>query len=494
MSIACLWVNLVPAFESPDESAHFDYVFALASNGGLLRAADGPVGTDPRVATAIRDSDLLRISHHNDQRVAATYGSNLYREAIRIENEVYRDYSPRTSGAVRPELASVYPFVPYALYALVALPFRGDVLSALYACRFASVAFTAIGILGWSGILRRIGIGKVHAIALVTIVAFFPLTSFVGSYVQPDTVAFAIVSLLLLVALRIRDGHANLAHGFTFALLLSMLYGTKLQFAAVVGIATILPVARAYGSGRSTRKCAALVGGGLVAGLGTIAFASRWVMSGSRSANYFEGPHSLTSALRPHFSTDLFAFLLVGSRTAIIDLFGGGDASRSFWGVFGWLDTPIRIVDFRRSQAFASAETLATEFAGTTFVIALAIGLQRLIRIATRRSSKTAFRLATNDPAINSYVAFALLLVCLYVSSGDVFGAQGRDWFALETVAFASASWYAMRAFPRRLRRLGSAIVLASLVVYASIGSASALTTIEDRFYGPAIPNHELQR
>lgn len=486
-ALGCLWVNLVPAFESPDESAHFDYAYALASAGGLLRSADGPVGDDPRVATAIRATDLARIAHHHDERVATTFRNVRFRALLRLENDAYRDYSARLPESVRPELASVYPFVPYAVYALAAYPFRNDVLASLYACRFASVALTAIGLLAWSRILRRLRVGKIHSLALLAIVAFFPLTSFVGSYVQPDGVAFAIVSLLLLVTLRIRDGHADIVHGIAYAFLVSILYGSKLQFAFAVGIATIVPVVRAYRRDPSGRKRSKIVASALVAGIGIMYASTRWVMHDDTSSNYFQGPHTLTSAFAQHASSRPLTYLFSGTRDAVTDLFFGGIASRSFWGVFGWLDAPIQIHDSRTTAAFATLETFATEVAGIAFVIALGSSLRRLGRIAWRRSPQTAFRIATNDPAINAYIVFALLIVSLYVVSADAFGAQGRDWFALEVVAFASASWYAVRALPRRWRRQGSAFVLASLALYASIGSVSAITTIEDRYYGPAV-------
>ena len=180
VALACIWANLVPAFQSPDEPAHFDYAYSLATASTLLRAADGPAGFDPRVRILMRDADLNRITFHANERVPKSYGTDAFFERVRRETSAFRSYSPLQAGAVRSPLTSVYAFVPYALYAVAAYPFRHDVAASLSACRFASIAFTGFAILIWSRILRRLHVQKIHALALLAIVAFFPLTSFIG--------------------------------------------------------------------------------------------------------------------------------------------------------------------------------------------------------------------------------------------------------------------------------------------------------------------------
>ena len=484
ISLACIWVNLVPAFQSPDEPAHFDYAYSLATAGTLLRAADGPAGYDPRIQVLMRDADQPRMAFHADERVPKSYGTDAFFEQVRRETSAYRNYSPLQAGAVRSPLTSVYGFIPYALYAIAAYPFRHDVAASLAACRFASVAITGFAILIWSRILRRLHVGKVHALALLAIVAFFPLTSFIGSYVQTDGVAFLIVSALLLVTLRIRDGHVGARHSVAYAVLVAALYGAKLQFAVTVGLSTIVPVAFAYTQMASVRM-RAFTASMLLASMATVFAVTRWVMQGTEGASYFQGRHTLTSALVEHVPTEVTTFLWTEFRVAMSDLYGGGISQQSFWGLFGWLDTPIRIIDYRITDGVSLIETLGTLLAIVTIVASAILGLNRLVRIGRTRSVYVALRLASNDPAFNAYLLFVALFIVLFVVSGNLFRAQGRDWYALEVVAFASASWYGARVFPRQWRRVYSSLVLVSLAALSMAGSAFALTTIEDRFYRP---------
>ena len=495
VALACIWTNLVPAFQSPDEPAHFDYAYSLATAGRLMRAADGPAGYDPRVQIFMRNADLKRIAFHVDERVPKSYGTRAFYERIRRETGAYRGYSPLQSNTVRSPLMSVYGFVPYVLYAVAAYPFRDDVVASLAACRFASIAFTGFAIFMWSRILRRLHVRKAHALALIAVVAFFPLTSFIGSYVQPDGVAFLIVSALLLVTLRIRDGCVDARHAFAFAVLVAALYGTKLQFAVAVGFATIVPVAIAYTRNASVRM-RAFAASILLVSVATMIVATRWVMQDSNSTSYFQGRRTLTSALVEHVPTGVTTFLSTEFRVAMSNLYGGGISQQSFWGLFGWLDTPIRIVNYHITDGVSRFETFGTVLVIVTIAASAILGLRRLVRVGRRRSVGIAFRLASNDPAFNAYLLFVTLFIVLFVVSGDLFRAQGRDLYALEVVAFACASWYGARAFPRRWRRAYSRLVLVSLATLSMASSAFALTTIEDRFYRHLAvgPNPDLTR
>ncbi len=495
VALGCMWVNLVPAFESPDEPAHFDYAYSLASAGHLLRAADGYAAFDPRVAIMMRDAGLNRIAFSAGERVERSYGSPRYYAKIRRDTANYAGYTPDAANAPRSPLMNVYPFVPYALYAVAAFPFRTDVGRSLVACRFASVAFTAIGLFAWSRTMRRLRVSRAHALALLAIVVFFPLTAFVGSYVQPDTVAFLLVSILLLVALRIRDGGANVAHGVVYAILLTILYGTKLQFAVAVGLATIVPVVIAYARKFGVATSVGLASACALALAGMFAL-MQWIMQGSKSPSYFQGRQTLTSAFFEHAATGEARFVLDESRFLIGDLLGGGTSQRSFWGLFGWLDAPIRIVNYTTTDAFATFETIGTAIVLVAVVATLALRLRRLVRVASHRAVSVAIRIAARDPAMNAYLFFAAIFVTLFVISDNVFGAQGRDWYPFEVVAFLSASWYGVRAFPRRLQPFFSVLALASLAVVSTVGSAFALTTLEDRFYQPIEPTRHpnLQR
>jgi hypothetical protein len=484
MALSVVWVQLVPIFQSPDEPAHFNYAFAIASAGQLLAAEDRTTDVDPRVTALQEAAGQDRLTFHPQERVAPGYGSPLMYERMRRDVSHVRADSPLDPGAPRPTLISVYPFFPYALYAVAAFPFRGDVVTALFACRYASVAISFLGLLVWSRILTRLGVSKPHALWLLAIFSFFPLTSFVSSYVQPDGVAFFVVSLVLLAALKIRDGAADVGHGVIFGLTLALLSATKLQYFLAVGLATIVPVAFAYGRKSVTRETRAIVAAAVAASSTVMLVVSLIIEHSKTNASYFGGGLLAGLAHAPAHSS-LPAALAAEASTAFTDLFAGGESSRSFWGMFGWLDTPVRILNDRFSSDLNGVETFGTLLVMLALLIVAGVRVVRTLKVARRRGFWSALRIASQDPVANAYAIFASILFCLYVSSDNVFGAQGRNWYGFEMAAFLCVSFYAPRLLPKRARAIAAACGLVALSSYSAVAAAASLTSVEDRFYGP---------
>ncbi len=486
-ALGLLWVGVVPMFESPDEPAHFDYAYALASAGTLLRAQDGRPAFDPRVAAAMADSDFKRIAFNVDETVPPGYGTPAF--AARVERDAARAYAARAPGATRPQLAATYPVLPYLLYALAIAPVRSDVVASLYAARCASVLLTALGLLVWSRILPRLGLRPATALFVLAVGALFPLTSFVASYVQPDGVAFPLAGLVLWCALRIRDGATDKPSVVGYGLALAALVGTKPQFALAVGVATIVPVVLAHARrGIAPARRWALAAAVALPLLAVTAL-DQWTMAGSTDQTYYQGSHTLTSALSEHAAGGggaAAAYVVGETGRAWADLFGGGTSFRSFWGIFGWLDTPLVIGGAGLSALLARIELIGTALAALGLLVSLAGVARRLVAVARERSPRTALVLLGHDPVLNAYLVFALLLLALYIASNDLFGAQGRNWYALELVAFLVAIRYAVRPLPRRLRRVASGAAMAFLAFYATVGAAYAITNVEDRYYHPA--------
>src|SRR5262249_21841025 len=162
----------------------------------------------------------------------------------------------------------------------------------------------------------------------------------------------------------------------------------------------------------------------------------------------------------------------------------------SFWGIFGWMDTPIQIGHHRTHELIQYA-TLAAGW------IVLALTLVRIEQVASRliclwwRGRRwLAVRLALSNPLINSYFVFTLFMFYLYIRLENRFAAQGRNWLPFMMPIFLVGLVYAPKALTLRRTRLAfSAVLTAGLLLYCIIGSYYALRTIHRRYYSQH-PSH----
>src|SRR5262249_26879061 len=108
----------------------------------------------------------------------------------------------------------------------------------------------------------------------------------------------------------------------------------------------------------------------------------------------------------------------------------------------------------------------------------------RLWVLARRRGVRAAGRLVVGDVLLNSYVFFTVVMVSLYVRTGNFFAAQGRNWLPFLLPIFMTALVYAPRALylPAPKRWLSGAMA-AGLFVFVAAGAYSAPGNIRSRFY-----------
>ncbi|PZS07336.1 MAG: hypothetical protein DLM70_03680 [Chloroflexi bacterium] len=206
--ILCVrWVFLVPIDEAPDEPSHLDYAFAIYSAGHLLNARDNPItyGYASAYSTYLaRQTMLHRIAFHPDAKVSGAYGSGGYYRAL--DRSAPRQTVRR--GIVRaPQYLEVNPVGFYALLAgwIWLISHVTDSLVALFfAARLFSVLLLACSLILTYAIARELRFPSSRALLLTACVGFFPLTTFVSSYVQPDNLSLTAWSLCMYLALRIR--------------------------------------------------------------------------------------------------------------------------------------------------------------------------------------------------------------------------------------------------------------------------------------------------
>lgn len=479
---AVWWVFLVPIYESPDEPAHLDYALGIHANKGLLIARhttfkDLPVDAHPYTPYLRKRSGVDQIAFNSHAKVPLDYGKPGYFAALD------RDAPPRSSIVIdHPcQLAALYPFGYYALVALwiegVAY-FKEGIVATFFGARLLSVVLLVITLSLIYATTRLLHYRPAFGVLITACIGLFPLTSFISSYVQPDNLSFTLVTLSYYLALRARNKRLSAASVFYLGTALGALLVTKIHFwlavtPAVVGMIAAEMFALSAPRRRWLSRGVCLLTPSLLLG-------SVWLWTVWGTENYFAPPDR---------SLDRMTSVLRLTRTAIEDYFGG-PSHISFWGVYGWLDTPLK---FRNTRA---TEAIGFLVQATTWIL-FGLTLLRIERIASRLYTvtqagrgKAALRMALSNPVINSYFLFTALMIFLFVWTSNRFGAQGRNWFPLMLPIFLVSLDYA----PRALTLAGSRRALATFVAlgflfFGIVGNHYARESVRARYYYP--PNDQ---
>lgn len=497
MALATYWVWLVPMFQAPDEPTHFDYALTLYSTGGLLRA-DGRARVaydDPYVHPATRylvaRTFTSTVRFHHYIYMPLDYGRiDYYRGLERA--------APVVASNWRSEwLPWYWTAYPVGYYALVAawmglLGYFGvGVVGLFFGARLLSVALLGASLLLSYGIMRELRLREWRALLLTGIMGFFPLTTFVAAAVQPDNLSFALVSLSLYSALLARRG-AGSARYRAYALLgvaLGLLLITKYQFY----LCLLLPILFMLGAGRFASRSRSrhwrLATALLFAPSALTALVQLYILWGpALVATYLNqsGMHDPSSQRGPLPAgpLPLLRYVAGAAIAAFRNFYVDGQAATSFWGTFGWLDTPLV---FGSPDTDALVKVLVKGLSITLVALASAQIVRsctRLVALVRRGHGRSALRLACANPAVNSYFAFTALMFAVAIYNQN-FGLQGRYWLPLLLPAMLLSAVYAPRACGRgRAWRVCSAAIAGLLVLYAAFGSYYAVRSVSWRYYG----------
>lgn len=495
-AVSLAWVFLVPIYQSPDEPVHLDYALCLYEHGGLFRAND--VAAAQRVMEAPRfrgrpyifyllhpyslylaDRTELATVHFNAAaRMPPGYGTAAYFA------ELDRDRPPRPARIEAPPAQAYY--YPFGYYGLLALwiagvrQFSDSLVVTLFAARTFSTVLLVVTLLFTHATLKALGYRPRFRLLLTAIIGVFPLTSFISSYIQPDNLGLTLASAAFYCSARVRRDGATATALAGLGLALGALLITKLHFFVAVAV----PVAAMLATTLFARRA------GLVAWLRTAALVGLpSLATGSVYAWTIWGldyhPLKSVATRHGHGVVAFLTFLSDGLGRAVHNYYSGGTHD-TFWGTFGWADTPLVIggpnVDYLVRFAVQ----------GFTWIL-LALTLVRLERVASRlwrvarRGRKVlALRIACSDPITNSYFLFTVLMVALYVRTDNIFAAQGRNWLPFLLPIFLTALVYAPKALSLRAsRRVLSGVATAALAIYTAAACGSAPATLRARYYAP---------
>lgn len=483
-AVALAWVFYVPMFEAPDEAVHFEYSTALYSAGGLVAPRNVanmtvPAGRPIPYPTYLEDqSAVVVIAEKPDVKAPAGYGTSSY--YTMVDSGVFA--SETDQQLLNPPLLRYYPFGYYLLDAAVmgtTALFTRSPVALFFAARTLSAALLAVSLLLTYMLLRRLRCGRSLALALTGVIGLFPMTTMLSSSVQSDSLSFTLSTLALLAALEVRRRPHNLRWMAVLGIALGLLLVTKVHYFAIVATAVTAMIVTQRLDTRDARlwprEAAVLV-------LPAIALESIQVW-----AQWGSPPLVATGQLGdlPDFRAALAggpagiaAYIAHLTSFTFLDHTFGREFS-SFWGVFGWVDTPLVLG--------SPAITVAVWFLIAGFSIALLactltrlgqVGY-RLIRVARRGHLRRALRIAFSNPVAISY----FLLAAFLFSVEGYPGIQGRYYFALLPGVFWVALKYAPRALPGKFGPALFRMQVAGLVAYTVVGAIFAFPTLAARYY-----------
>ncbi|MBV8499278.1 MAG: DUF2142 domain-containing protein [Candidatus Eremiobacteraeota bacterium] len=485
-ALSAVWVFLVPIFQAPDEPAHFDYAASIYGAHRLIRLSDGSADwiVSPYTKYLLQALDFSRVAMNSSMRVPSGYGSRQY--FARIDAD-----APSLTRAIEPKgrINYIVPAYPVGFYALeaawmyvVALS-TGSLVSVFFAARLLCVFLLMTGLYFNYRTALNLGVPRWVSVALVAGIGFFPMTSFVSSYVQPDNLAYALVSAALFFATRLRSDTAPTRDLVLLAISLALLAVTKYQCFLAVALPALLLIAIRF---RFPTAAAVLAPAAALLAVQHWMIGQSNASAGSNVAagmalDHFRGIAALGFSATLHYvaATTLAAF---------VDCFVSGACAATFWQVFGWGDTPIFIVNGSIELWIRALVALVTIAVAVAVGWLIARNTARIARASRHGHPRLALESVAADPVFASYVVFVTLMLALYVATNNAFGAEGRHWYAFIFPAFLCLVWYAPSLFRAR-RRTFSALFAGALCCYSLVAAGYALADVAQRYYGRP-PSH----
>ncbi|MFZ1018554.1 MAG: DUF2142 domain-containing protein [Candidatus Cybelea sp.] len=486
-ALSTFWAFYVPIFQAPDEPAHFDYAMSIYQAKRLVRLTDGKPGwlVSPYTNYLLRASDFDRIAWHSSMRAPSGYGTRAYFAGLDAQAPSLTARFPKSDT-----INYIVPDYPFGFYALEALwmhtvaAFTGSLVSIFFAARLLCVFLLMLGLYFNYRTALELGMRPWVSAALVAAIGLLPLTSFVSSYIQPDNLAYTLVSAALFYAARF-GRVPSVAALLALGIALGLLAVTKYQFFLCVALpVALLVVTRLPIDGRKVASFVAVA----AALLPTAALLAvqHWYVdaplpAGQGSASDINLEHMrsiLALGLMPTVS-----YVFQAPFGAFMECFVEGGCAATYWQVVGWFDTPIVIGSAVIESAIRALISLASIATAVTILLLLVRNCRRIFTVATRGHAHVAARIASADAVFNSYLCFVAVMFALYIVTNNAFGAEGRHWYPVIFATFLCFVWYAPRALTRRYRTVTAAAVVA-LLLYSSVASGYALAAVSQRYYG----------
>jgi 4-amino-4-deoxy-L-arabinose transferase-like glycosyltransferase len=496
--LASYWVMLVAIYESPDEQLHLDYALNIYSAGRLITAREPLHNWNAAGGLHVyseylgEQSAVTTIAFHPDKKAPSGYGTRGYFD------DLDRGAPSEMAGGMESKPRTLYGYIviyPFGYYALLAAwlkvvsLFSTRLTTLFFAARFLSVILLTLSLFLVYGVARELRLSRGRALLITAVVGVFPMTSFVASYVQPDNLAFTLVMLSCYLALLARRKPLNVGLSAMLGISMGLLLVTKVHFY----VAVLLPVLGMLASDLLARRRTTpwftmvllVLGPSLALGL-----VQAWVVHGPSAGLAGFDPTRHNPGLQLALSQGKLAaaaFFIQGVGLAFRNFYLTGTTCWTFWGCFGYFDTPLIIFTPAKTLLIRYSIMLLNVLVFGMTVIRLEQVATRLIRLYKKGRGRAAACIAFSNPMLNGYFVFTAIMFVLFCISREAYVSQGRNWFPFIMPIFLAGTYYAPRALSSKsTRRFFAGFIMAGLVAYCVFASYSAIPTIKHRYYPAA--------
>ena len=423
------WVAIVPFFQMPDEPAHFCYVQKLAETRKLFLGKADTSFTE-EVTSAWREGGQEELSFSRVNKYDFSAGE-------------YGEYEKKMKNApleARSKLTDI-PLVPVQyppLYYLSATPFynlfySGNILDRDFAVRIFSALlglFTVFIVYKTAGLIFPKHKYVPETIALL--VSFNPMFTFISASINSDCLLNALFSLYIYYYIKICLNKHSLKDVLLLAAVVALGFLTKQPFILSL---VILVIALFFFLKLSIKIKLAIAAGCLL--VSTVAFVYL-------SQNF---PMPVISSSAGQF----FKHMLLKSVPFFYFDFIG-----SFFGNFGWLDTPM--------------PNVILNILFTVFYAAVLLFLVDAFR--SFKKNGEAF-LSAKQYMILAVPAIIYILSVIYIESNTKFGLQGRYFFPVISLIYSCLLGGLLSVIPEKFRArflFAAAILTVLLNMYCLFG------------------------
>jgi 4-amino-4-deoxy-L-arabinose transferase-like glycosyltransferase len=331
-----LWSGAIPFGQAPDEFSHFSLIQIVAEFGRLPRAGERYMSDE--LAEVIRLTEAGRIAFHRDRR-------QTFDEGVVAPNEPgILALAPTLRRTFERERPSTANFVPPLYHTVAALGYRlfyhQDALARFFGARLASVVFAVALVVVAYGLAREVFPDEPAMwVSIPTVVSFQPMVTYLGAVANSDILLFLLFGLATWLIVRIlrRGLNWRLAVGLGVTIGLGLL--TKpMVLTCGLGVAVALLVELARRPGERLKVLAmALLIVGLMLTIGGWYMLRNYQVQGSFLYNNPEVSNPYIERHldpRPDLSLAEYWSEIYYPRLK-------GFTFNSYWGQFGWVDTPM---------------------------------------------------------------------------------------------------------------------------------------------------------
>jgi len=356
--LAIGWDLSLPAFQGPDEPAHFGYVQHLAETGTAPNAATGESPNSTEVHDALLWLNLQPLTGNLSAKPAwSTADLKLWRQAVAAEPK-----GSRANGSGANAIAKNPPLY----YALMAIPYRVFVwlplLKRIFILRlFNALCYLATIALMWLIAGEIFGPVRWKQTLAAGVVALEPQLAYMSAVINADNLLIALTTAFMLAAIRLVRHGPSMRRVLTAAVLCAaafLTHGRGLVTVPVFAVGLCVAwIVHRPGRRESLQRASAALGTLVFAALAYLTF-GRSPGGGGAYGGQVSGLNSTSSFNIRQFLSSIYQFYFpklsslqprlgpeYGYRQVFID---------TFYGTFGSLEVVFRARLYDTLQVFSA--------------------------------------------------------------------------------------------------------------------------------------------